>query len=81
MQIEKSDSRLVRQGTTTSNGVSACAYDIESGSEVWCTQKTEITPPSPTAISPVVASHDDGLVVVGVPGVGLLGVDANPAAS
>ena len=69
----------MNQGTTSSNGVSACAYDVDTGNEVWCTKKTPIDPPSPTAISPVVASHDDGLVVVGVPGIGLLSVDANPA--
>ena len=61
--------------------MSACVYDIETGNKIWCTQKTKIAPPSPTAISPVVASHDDGLVVVGVAGIGLLAVDANPSAA
>ena len=79
--IGKSYERSDRQGTTTSNGVSACAYDVETGNKVWCTQKTKIAPPSPTAITPIVASHDDGLVVVGVAGIGLLAVDANPSAA
>ena len=68
-------------GTTTSNGVSACAYDTADGTEVWCTKKTKIHPPSATAISPVVSSHADGLVAVGVAGLGILTVDASAAAA
>ena len=67
------------EGTTTSNGVSACCYDAADGSELWCTKKHAIDPPSLTAITPMVTSHDDGLVAVGVAGVGILGVDASSA--